>query len=272
MNTPQVSIIVPCYNYGHFLGQTLENVRAQEYTDWECIIVDDGSTDNTAEIARRITDADPRFCYIHQNNKGLSAARNTGIRQSRGQFIQLLDSDDLIHAAKLTRQISLLNAHPHTDILYGKALFFKTAEPNKYYSSRKQPIFLRQPNLQISGQGKMIVRKLLVDNIMPVSSALIRRSMVDKVGGFDETYKSYEDWHYWIRCALQNANFAYIPLEGTETYIRIGHPSMMTNKKKMTMHAIRLRKYLHPHLNRSMQIYNFARLFRLYTRKIFNIY
>jgi hypothetical protein len=95
---------------------------------------------------------------------------------------------------------------------------------------------------------------------------------VERVGDFDESYRSYEDWHYWIRCALQNAWFDHSPAEGTETYIRTGHQSMMSNRKKLTLHGIRIRKYLYKHIDPSMRVYNFGRLLKLYARKTFKIY
>ena len=272
MNTPLVSIVVPCYNYGHFLGQTLRNVQAQDYANWECIIVDDGSTDDTRSVAKGLAETDNRFHYVYQDNKGLSAARNTGIDQSRGMYLQFLDSDDLIHHSKLSRQVAMLEAEPKIDIIYGNGLFFEGDRLENLFPTRKLSRYRRPQKLQVSGTGRTVLQKLLVNNIMAVSCALIRRSLIQSVGVFDETYKSFEDWHFWIRCALHDARFEYAPAEGTETYIRIGHPSMMTDRKKLTMHGIRLRKYVNPHLDRSMKAYNFARLLRLYARKTFKIY
>ncbi|HVU83428.1 MAG TPA: glycosyltransferase family A protein, partial [Puia sp.] len=136
MSRPLVTIIVPCYNYAHFLGHTLENIRAQKYAGWECIIVDDGSTDDTDKVTATFVRTDERFRYIRQDNKGLSAARNTGIHHSRGIYIQFLDSDDLIHPSKLDKQVAILEADRNIDITYGKSLFFHTSDPGKYYPSR----------------------------------------------------------------------------------------------------------------------------------------
>jgi glycosyltransferase involved in cell wall biosynthesis len=106
-----VSIIVPCYNYGYFLPETLDSILAQSYTKWECIIVDDGSTDNTKDVATTYLITDQRFRYIYQNNRGLSAARNTGIKLSKGSYIQFLDADDLLQEKKLESQICFLEQH-----------------------------------------------------------------------------------------------------------------------------------------------------------------
>src|SRR3569833_3685648 len=87
---PLNSVIVPCYNYGGFLSWALQSVQKQSYKNWECIIIDDGATDDTEEIARTFTDADTRFIYIHQSNKGISATRNNAIKAASGFFFLFL--------------------------------------------------------------------------------------------------------------------------------------------------------------------------------------
>lgn len=273
MNTPLVSIIVPCYNYAHYLGLTLENIRTQEYQQWECLIVDDGSTDDTSSVAARFVKADGRFRYLHQANKGLSAARNYGILESKGVYIQFLDSDDFIHPAKIALQVAILEADKDIDITYGKSLFFFDGNLNELYPTRRRkPATRQQKKLQVSGRGKAMLEKLVINNIMEVSCALLRKGLTTEVGFFDETFKSYEDWLYWIRCALHGARFDYSPAEGTETYIRCGHQSMMSDKKKLTLHGTRVRRFLHPHLNYHQRLYNYGRLLKLYTRTVLKIF
>src|SRR5690349_2218185 len=158
MHQPLVSIIVPCYNYAHYLGQTLENVRTQEYAGWECLIVDDGSTDETDKVAASFVDKDTRFRYIHQHNKGLSGARNTGIAHAEGDYIQFLDSDDLIHPSKLLKQVAILEAGEDIDLTYGKSFFFHTSDPGKFYPSRHLTDAPPSRGLQISGRGREILK------------------------------------------------------------------------------------------------------------------
>ena len=100
-----VSVIVPCYNQASYLGETLHSVFNQTYVDWECIIVNDGSTDHTEEIAVLWCEKDSRFRYLYKENGGLSSARNMGIAVSKGEYIQFLDSDDLIVPEKFQLQI-----------------------------------------------------------------------------------------------------------------------------------------------------------------------
>lgn len=109
-----VSVIIPCYNQGKFLNETLESVYKQTYKDWECIIVDDGSTDNTRKIAEQWTGKDPRFKYYYKENKGVSSARNYGIEKAQGKYLQFLDSDDLLHKTKL--EVSINEVKNNNDV------------------------------------------------------------------------------------------------------------------------------------------------------------
>ena len=105
MNNPLVSVIVPCYKQAHFLPETLNAVLNQTYDNWECIIVDDGSPDNTIEVANSFILRDKRFKLVSQENQGLAMARNNGIAASRGYFILPLDSDDMIDSTYLEKAV-----------------------------------------------------------------------------------------------------------------------------------------------------------------------
>src|SRR6266513_1317656 len=120
-----VSIIVPCFNYARYLKECMESLVKQSYQRWECIIVDDGSTDSTPEVCARLSRWESRVTFLRHNNRGLSAARNAGIRQARGEFVQLLDADDLLEPDKLKVQVEFLDAHPDIDIALGEAAFFE---------------------------------------------------------------------------------------------------------------------------------------------------
>jgi len=191
MNNPLVSIIVPCYNYAHYLGLTLENIRTQEYQHWECLIIDDGSTDDTSSVAALFVKADGRFRYLHQSNRGLSAARNYGLAESRGVYIQFLDSDDFIHSAKIAKQVAILEADKEIDITYGKSFFFFDDNLSELYPTRKKSGASPKKNLQVNGRGKAVLGKLLINNIMEVSCALLKKELTKKVGFFDESFKSW---------------------------------------------------------------------------------
>ncbi len=266
-NYPLISIVIPCYNYAHFLNFTLKSVLSSSYNNWECIIVDDGSTDNTAIVTKEFINIDNRFHYIYQKNAGLSAARNTGITYSNGKYIQFLDADDLIAVKKLELQVDYLIKHPEVDVIYGDALFFNSSNQNdivnKSYNKNN-----KYNNLKISGKGQKIIRNFCINNFIVVSSPLVSKSLINKVGLFDTNYFSYEDWHFWFRATVANAFFAYCPIKGTETHIRYGHASMLTNKKKLVNYGLQIRYFMMPKLSWNLKIYNLYRIIKLLIKKI----
>src|SRR2546423_1634887 len=115
---PVVSVVIPTFNYGHFIGETLRSVQGQTLQQWECIVVDDGSTDNTAAVVGEISARDPRVKYLRQEKRGQQAAKNAGARRAIGQYVQFLDSDDLIEPEKLQYQAAYLDAHQDVDVIY----------------------------------------------------------------------------------------------------------------------------------------------------------
>ena len=121
---PLVSIIVPCYNQAEYLPEALDSVLAQTYSNWECIIVNDGSPDNTEEVAKTYCEKDKRFKYLNKENGGVASARNEGIKASTGEFILPLDADDMIGTQYLEKAIGYFNLFPETKLVYCNARFF----------------------------------------------------------------------------------------------------------------------------------------------------
>lgn len=124
MDQPLISIIVPCYNQAQYLPEALDSVLAQTYPNWECVIVNDGSPDNTDEVACRYCDMDKRFKYLKQINSGVSMARNNGIKLSHGEYILPLDGDDMIAPTYCEKAIYHFLQFPETKLVYCKAEFF----------------------------------------------------------------------------------------------------------------------------------------------------
>ena len=115
---PLVSAVIPCYKQGHFLAEAVQSVLGQTVDDLECIVVNDGSPDTTREVAMQLASGDPRVRYIEQVNRGLAAARNRGLGEARGRFIQFLDADDVIAPNKLRIQTDVLRAQPRWAVAY----------------------------------------------------------------------------------------------------------------------------------------------------------
>lgn len=170
-----VSVIVPCYNYAHFLKECLDSVLAQTYKDIEVIVVDDGSTDDTASVVKQY----PTVRYIHQTNKGLSAARNAGIRAARGQFIQPLDADDKLSPDSIASCVELMQ---QTDI----------ACPGQQEFGGGSRFYPRNDKV-------MTLQNFLQSNRLHCASMFRKKAWAD-VGGYDEEMREgYEDWDFWIR-------------------------------------------------------------------------
>ncbi len=235
-NSSRVTIVVPSYNYGHLIGETLESVRKQTHRDWECLVVDDGSTDDTREVVKSFVARDARIKYIYQPNAGLSAARNTGIKQSAGSYLQFLDADDLLEADKLARHVEYLDQHEDADIVYGDARYFTSGDKELRTQGTRGARGSWIP--KISGCGGQILSRLVQSNIMVVHAALLRRTVFEAAGYFDEELSALEDWEFWIRCAAHDMCFAYCEGERTLALIRT-HPKSMSGNAG-NMHRMRL--------------------------------
>ena len=237
---PLVSVIVPTYNYGRFIGETLGCLRAQTYANWECVIVDDGSTDDTAEQVARFMDQDARFKFVRQENARQAAAKNNGLRNSAGQYIQFLDADDLIEPQKFEQQVEYLEAHPEIDIVYGSMRYFTTENPSDrlYWVWGENKPWMPE----ISGSGKEILIALVQQNIMVINSPLIRRSVADAVGLFDNGLTPAEDWDYWLRCAAAGMRFQFKDLPGTLALVRWHSSSSSQDRRRMYTSMLSIRE------------------------------
>lgn len=242
MNQPLVSVIVPCYNYGRFIAETIQSIQRQTYNNWECIVVDDGSTDNTAEVVKPFVEQDKRVIYIYQENKGLPAARNTGIAASKGDFFQWLDSDDLLQPEKLSRQVAAFQADESLDIVYSGLRYFFTDKPQELIFSAQ---FNRPWTLTASGEGLYILYFLIIScSIMP-PMPLIRRKVIDRLGGFAFGFNGVEDWEFWLRCAYNEFKFLYLDTPQTLSLMRIHSNNMTKGRLKMVGGFVHLRTLLH---------------------------
>jgi glycosyltransferase involved in cell wall biosynthesis len=227
-----VSIIVTCYNYGHFLGETLESIRRQVYRDWECIVVDSGSTDDTARVAARFTETDERFRYLYKADEGVSSARNAGLKIFRGDFIQFIDADDQLQKNKIASQAKAFLDFPRADIVYGDVRFYDNGFPSRLRSSLhgdKPDDWLPR----ISGKGRAVFRLLRSYNFLVTPSPLIRRRVIEVTGGFDERMAALEDWDFWQRCALSDFYFHFHTAQDDLPTIRVHDNSLSRNRKLM---------------------------------------
>nr|WP_315223136.1 glycosyltransferase family A protein [uncultured Flavobacterium sp.] len=203
-----VSIIVPCYNQAQYLSDALHSVLEQTYTNWECIIVDDGSPDNTVEIAKKWIDQDDRFKYIFKENGGLSSARNAGITQSKGQFILPLDADDRIGKNYLEFAVEAFQQDSTLKVVYCKAQKFGS-ETGEWY--------LRPFSLENLAKFNMIF-----------CSAFFKKTDWELIGGYDSNMKhGLEDWEFWTSLLKNGGNVKQMDFIGF--YYRVKSGSMLDN-------------------------------------------
>lgn len=236
---PLVSVIIPCYNYGKYLADALESVYAQTHVNWECIVVNDGSTDTTEEVARRYAEKDVRFRYVYQHNGGVSSARNTALKEAKGVYIQLLDADDLLQPHKLALQVALLEENRNVDLVYSNIVFFKEADP----APRAEPQLL-QNKAPVSGSGETLLDALVEDNLFLPGCALSRKGLYEDVGDFKQGIEGIEDWDFYYRAALRKKVFYYDAREGTRLLARSHGTNASGNGYKMLAHKLKARKGL----------------------------
>jgi glycosyltransferase involved in cell wall biosynthesis len=230
---PIVSVIIPSYNYGFVIAETLASLQKQTLSAWEAIIVDDGSKDNTEAVVQDFVRDDSRIIYLKQANAGLPAARNTGMRAARGKYIQFLDADDLLGSQKLQLHISYLESNPQESIAFSDARYFIHDEPEKilYSIDGKQ----QEPLVYKTLTAEQAIKELFKYNIVVSNSPVFRKKLIDEVGLCDERMTSLEDWDYWFRMALCGHSFCYVSNDQAMALIRIHKASMSWNWNKMTL-------------------------------------
>ena len=197
---PFFSIIVPCFNQAHFLDDCVGSVIRQGFTDWEMIIVNDGSTDSTLEKAEGYSSRDPRIKIINKENGGLSAARNTGIRSAQGNYLYFLDSDDFVLENCLTSVYRSIKEQSKENDFYLIHCGYD------HYSSDGKTVL----NRVIPEFRESLIPMILKNNIGPPISNFISKKVSEQIGFFDEGLKSVEDWDYWMRAAKAGARLITI--------------------------------------------------------------
>ena len=205
-----VSVVIPSFNYGRFVCAAVDSALAQTYTPIEVIVVDDGSTDDTAD---RLAGYGDQIRYIRQDNRGLSAARNAGIHQARGDWVALLDADDLWHSQKLEMQLAAMREHEDVALI-------------------GSPAALELPETLPSTPRitPLTVRDFLLTAPLGPSGALIRRRCLSVVGYFDERLGSVEDRDMWLRLS---ARFPCILVEPGCWWYRQHEGQMNRNADRM---------------------------------------
>lgn len=195
---PIISIVMPAYNGERTILETLNSLQEQTFSDFEIIVINDGSTDSTLEILNNFKD--PRLKIFSYENGGLTVARNRGLSHSSGEFITLLDQDDLWTPDKLELQLAALQQNPEAGVAYSWTCFMG-ANKEWFYSGN-----------HVNFEGNVFA-DLLIDNFLDNgSNPLMRRKAIESVGEFDPVVGPCDDWDYWLRLASQYP-FVLVPKE-----------------------------------------------------------
>ncbi|HXV78460.1 MAG TPA: glycosyltransferase [Candidatus Binatia bacterium] len=214
MSEPLISVIMPCYNHARFLPEAVESVQAQNYRSLECIIVNDGSSDNTAEVAISLLANDSRIRLVNQTNGGLAAARNRGLCEARGELVHFLDADDYILPEMYARMAEIFQRSPDVSLVYSGYQFVNSGGSSlKSFSAPAKPAD--------------VFHELLEHNLWPCHAIMVRKSAIDSVGYFAEGLQGCEDWDLWLRLAAVGTKFA--SLNGTFACYRRLSDSMSSN-------------------------------------------
>lgn len=216
---PKVSVVIGAYNAEKYIAETLESVLTQTVTDYEIIVVDDGSTDHTATVVEEYVKKHPGFKFFRKTNGGSSTARNYGLKAAEGEWIAFLDADDLWSTDKLEKQLEYAASHPGVDLVFTNAAIF---------GERKKAELYVRPDERHIKQNDMFQR-LLLRNFVPFSSILVRKKAVEALGNFDEKILGSEDHDLLLRMA-QNFKLAY--LDGAYVRYRVSENNKSSNQER----------------------------------------
>lgn len=243
---PKVTVVIPTYNYARFLGEAIQSVLNQSFTDFELIVVDDGSTDNTKEVVESFKD--PRIRYIHQEHRGVTVAENAGHKASRSEYITGLGADDIYLPQNLELKVKVLDARPELALVCSDAYIFDDRtgailgrrwhdKPFHYWVDPRRAA--RDPLKELLARGCFIAPQ----------SALSRSKVEEEVGLFDESLASHEDWDLYVRILKR------FPIETMDIpllKIRQHGVSMCADWDNIYLGAVKV-------LNKAISSYSFSR-------------
>lgn len=211
----KISVIIPLYNKVKYIRETIESVLCQSYKDFEILVVDDGSTDGGDKIVEEI--ADPRIKLIRQGNAGVSAARNTGIKNAKGDWIAFLDADDFWLKDNLKSHVELHNKHPQ--LLWSSGLYQQVYPDEKKEQKQLGDDFLSEIQDDIVPD----ILKFIDRGYIHTITLFIKKQIFNEIGFFDTTFKTGEDLDMWIRFAIKYPQLGYINRPISEYRVEVSH-------------------------------------------------
>ena len=228
-----ISLIIPCYNQAKFLVEAVESIAGQNYQNLEILLVNDGSTDETEVIAKKLASQHKNIRFFSQVNKGPSSARNVALKEAQGEYILFLDADDFLVTNQLFTLSDFLQKNQEVSIVYTAGRYIGESSLVAKRSEDLWGDYTTDPLTSLLTRGNFIL----------IHSAMFRRDLLGKVGLFDESLWRLEDWDFWLRCAEHGAKFAYLP--GIQVPYRIhGENSTESGLKMVEARIMVLKKLL----------------------------
>lgn len=265
-----VSVVIPTFNRAYCVAKTVDTALAQTHRDLEVVLVDDGSTDGTEQLISERYGSDPRVRYIRQTNAGVSAARNNGFANTRGDFVALLDSDDLWFPNKLAAQLAVFRAHPEVGMVwsdmeaidmqgrvlrprYLKEMYsaYRHFPDDKLFATHERLATLDPEVARATGDADVrtgvVYSAMIMGSLVHTSTAVLRRERLEKVGGFNgELRRLGEDYDFHLRtCRLGPVGFVDLP---TIQYTR-GNPDRLTRAEHHLDAAVNFLKVIEPNIS-----------------------
>ncbi|MDJ0701851.1 MAG: glycosyltransferase [Leptolyngbyaceae cyanobacterium MO_188.B28] len=253
---PLISVVIPVFNGEATILETIESVLSQTFSDFEIIVINDGSQDSTLKIVSNI--ADPRLKVFTYPNAGLAASRNRGVKQSQGEYIAFLDADDLWTPDKLGAQLSRLQDNPEVAVVYSWTDFI-----NEYSD------FLR-PAAHFTVSGNVLPKLLLTNFLDNGSNPLIRKQALIDVGGLDESLKAAEDWDLYLRLAVRHP---FEVVQSPQILYRVSADSMSGNVFRQETETLKVIDKIFAQVPESLKYlrpYSLANIYKYLTFKALN--
>jgi len=216
-STPAISVIIPSYNTAGLISRCLDSVFAQTFSDFEVIVVNDGSPD-TSQLEQVLEPYRARIVYIVQENKRAAGARNTAIARARGEFLAFLDSDDSWLPHHLASQMQFLRENSALDLVYADALI-------RTHSAHPKTFMQTCPSEGTATFDALVAERCQI----PVSTVVVRKAVLVKAGGFDESLSRCDDYDMWLRCAFWGAQIGY--RRDVQARLSLGRPDALSNSR-----------------------------------------
>jgi glycosyltransferase involved in cell wall biosynthesis len=240
----EVSIIIPTYNYSQYIEDTIGSLLQQTFDAWECLIIDNGSTDKTYEIVKTYLTKDSRLKYFFISHTTTSEARNIGLKNAKGQFIQFLDSDDLLNPNKLKIHVDFLLANPNIDLVFSDSVYFDDSDKERTQLRKTRNLDSIEGKITYSGQSWHLLHLMNSKNIWTICSPMFRKSILYSSGLFNAKLNWVEDWEFYFRLIAQNIQIKYIDNESSTCLIRVHQRSLSHQNLSMYNQSIVARKFI----------------------------